>query len=377
MAKKKQKLGRKAPQTKANGKTKTKFGFRIGDNKAPEAQFAVDHDRTVAGLQNLGNTCFFNATVQGIASAPVIRDHFVGDSGGSLTGSIALGLQDVVRSLYSTGTSGATGKKASKRGAYNPQRLFAALCAYAPQFKGYQQHDSHEVLMALLNGLADEEAKACKQTPRLEEQDGDSKAPGLSGLFGGKLLSTVICGSCQHVSTTAEPFVALSLPVPLSLASKAQSKAVGTSSSVHAPTPLAKPLTNKEAKRLVKQNKRDAIKQARLAKQAQQGCSADETAGEPIVDAADMPLSADVIETVFDNAHLLGYAAAPGGGVVFGVELAGRPLCSPRGRCRPGLYLARRSSDFNPGNRKGHRATHPAAPRYASSACMQQHADLR
>lgn len=36
---------------------------------------------------------------------------------------------------------------------YNPQALLAAVCRHAPQFKEQQQHDAHELLHCLLDGL--------------------------------------------------------------------------------------------------------------------------------------------------------------------------------------------------------------------------------
>jgi ubiquitin C-terminal hydrolase len=35
---------------------------------------------------------------------------------------------------------------------YNPQALHAAVCRIAPQFKGRQQQDSHELLRFLMDG---------------------------------------------------------------------------------------------------------------------------------------------------------------------------------------------------------------------------------
>ena len=37
----------------------------------------------------------------------------------------------------------------------------------------------------------------------------------LSEVFAGQLSSTVTCETCQHQSTTLEPFMDLSLPIPL------------------------------------------------------------------------------------------------------------------------------------------------------------------
>ncbi len=40
-----------------------------------------------------------------------------------------------------------------RRNTYDPQALLAALCRVAPSFSGNQQHDAHEALHALLEGL--------------------------------------------------------------------------------------------------------------------------------------------------------------------------------------------------------------------------------
>jgi hypothetical protein len=48
------------------------------------------------------------------------------------------------------------GTSSSFRGgnsAYNPQSLLSAVCCHAPVFRGRQQHDSHELMRMLLDGL--------------------------------------------------------------------------------------------------------------------------------------------------------------------------------------------------------------------------------
>ncbi len=43
---------------------------------------------------------------------------------------------------------------------YNPSALLAAVCRHATQFKGRQQHDAHELLRYLLDGLQTEQKRA-------------------------------------------------------------------------------------------------------------------------------------------------------------------------------------------------------------------------
>eukprot|EP00983_Pelagomonas_calceolata_P075043 1152826-Pelagomonas_calceolata.AAC.5 len=47
----------------------------------------------------------------------------------------------------------APGAASTQPSTYNPQALLAAVCRHAPQFKEKQQHDAHELLHCLLDGL--------------------------------------------------------------------------------------------------------------------------------------------------------------------------------------------------------------------------------
>jgi hypothetical protein len=43
--------------------------------------------------------------------------------------------------------------KGGSNSTYNPQSLLSAVCCHAPVFKGKQQHDAHELMRMLLDGL--------------------------------------------------------------------------------------------------------------------------------------------------------------------------------------------------------------------------------
>jgi hypothetical protein len=43
--------------------------------------------------------------------------------------------------------------KGGSHSTYNPQSLLSAVCCHAPVFKGKQQHDAHELMRMLLDGL--------------------------------------------------------------------------------------------------------------------------------------------------------------------------------------------------------------------------------
>ncbi|KAK4717096.1 hypothetical protein R3W88_015434 [Solanum pinnatisectum] len=109
-----------------------------------------------------------------------------------------------------------TSNEASLKESVNPKYLFGSLCTKAPQFRGYQQQDSHELLRCLLDRLCTEELTRRKQIK--SSQDGGkslSSCPTfVDEIFGGRLSSTVSYLECGHTSVVYEPFLDLSLPVP-------------------------------------------------------------------------------------------------------------------------------------------------------------------
>ncbi|CAL5347663.1 unnamed protein product [Camellia sinensis] len=168
----------------------------------------------VRGLVNLGNTCFFNSIMQNLLAIDKLREHFLDldESVGPLTVSL--------KKVFAE-----TSQEAGLRNVINPRSLFGCICSKVPQFRGYQQHDSHELLRCLLDGLCTEELSARKQNTW---ENGISKNLGptfVDTIFGGQLSSTVSCLECGHSSTVFEPFLDLSLPVPTKkpLSKRAQS----------------------------------------------------------------------------------------------------------------------------------------------------------
>ncbi|KAM7485724.1 hypothetical protein LguiA_001733 [Lonicera macranthoides] len=159
----------------------------------------------VRGLVNLGNTCFFNSIMQNLLAMDKVRDYFLNldRSVGPLTVSL--------KKLYIE-----TIPDSGLRNVINPKPFFGCVCTKAPQFRGYQQHDSHELLRCLLDALCTEELSERKQFKSCEE-NGISSNLGptfVDAIFGGQISSTVCCLKCGHSSIVYEPFLDLSLPVP-------------------------------------------------------------------------------------------------------------------------------------------------------------------
>lgn len=156
----------------------------------------------VRGLVNLGNTCFFNSIMQNLLSLDKLRDYFL-----TLDGTIGP-LTVALKKLFVE-----TKPEAGSRNAINPKSFFGSLCAKAPQFRGFQQQDSHELLCFLLGGLSAEELSMKRHIRTLTAGCTENETTFVDDLFGGQTSSTVCCLECGHSSTVCEPFLDLSLPV--------------------------------------------------------------------------------------------------------------------------------------------------------------------
>lgn len=100
----------------------------------------------------------------------------------------------------------------------------------APQFQGYQQQDSQELMSFLMDGL-NEDLNRVKKKPVVEAVESDGRPDELiaqlswegykkrndsvvSDIFAGQLRSHVKCNVCDRESTTFDPFMSLSVPIP-------------------------------------------------------------------------------------------------------------------------------------------------------------------
>ena len=167
------------------------------------------------GLGNLGNTCYFNTVVQCLNRCAdlrtVLRDS---EEGGELPAGVTSELWNLMRRLgepvgeASAGDSGggkAKGKaKGGKGRGVSARALLAAVRSCAPQFAGCAQQDAHELLVAMLSAIDDEER--ARERPR-----GSS---GASALFTGSLVSTVTCSECGFRSYCEDETQCVSIELP-------------------------------------------------------------------------------------------------------------------------------------------------------------------
>ncbi|KAI4348860.1 hypothetical protein L6164_009529 [Bauhinia variegata] len=181
----------------------------------------------LTGLQNLGNTCFMNSALQCLVHTPKLVDFFLGDyqkeinyeNPLGMNGELALAFGDLLRKLWVPGARTVA-----------PRMFKMKLANFAPQFSGYNQHDSQELLAFLLDGLH-EDLNRVKRKPYHEVKDADGCSDEevaeeywrnhlarndsiIVDLCQGQFRSTLVCPICKKVSVTFDPFMYLSLPLP-------------------------------------------------------------------------------------------------------------------------------------------------------------------
>ncbi|XP_065293543.1 ubiquitin carboxyl-terminal hydrolase 16-like [Dermacentor albipictus] len=227
--------------------------IEAGSGDTKEQKVPCGSWTAVKGLSNLGNTCYFNAVLQARTSVnlgqtpllqPLLAKRCASklqctfDPGAAADGSDIPELSTLNVELPGPGplTSAlALFLQEFRVGTPHPRALFSRVCQVAPHFRGHQQHDSHELLRHLLEGVRTEEVKRQKQAvlqafglsskvdPNKVEPDTKAKIQAykkavartpLDDIFGGILLSTIVCQQCGKVSRREETFQDLSLPIP-------------------------------------------------------------------------------------------------------------------------------------------------------------------
>ncbi|KAM2673161.1 hypothetical protein EV2_014481 [Malus domestica] len=181
----------------------------------------------LTGLENLGNTCFMNSAIQCLVHTPKLVDYFLGDyrkdinyaNPLGLKGELALAFGELLRRLWAPGARPVA-----------PTMFKLKLANFAPQFSGYNQHDSQELLAFLLDGLH-EDLNRVKCKPYIEAKDVEGRLDdevaeeywqnhlarndsSIVDVCQGQYRSKLVCPACNKVSVMFDPFMYLSIPLP-------------------------------------------------------------------------------------------------------------------------------------------------------------------
>merc|ERR1719300_88994 len=218
-----------SPVSSTSGVGSNRYNFSGTSGTYADGGLSEKAQPGVCGLSNLGNTCFMNSIIQGLSNIHEVTEYFDNDNYVEdinednplgMKGEIARAFGQLIKDMW-----------CGKFTYVVPRAFKMAVGRFAPQFSGYQQQDSQELLTFLLDGLH-EDLNRIRSKPYVEMADSDGKPDHevateawenykkrndsvILDIFHGLLKSTAVCPECPKVSVTFDPMCYLSLPLPV------------------------------------------------------------------------------------------------------------------------------------------------------------------
>lgn len=182
------------------------------------------------GLQNLGNTCYMNASLQCLVHTPLLPAYFGTDyrpdvnteSTWGMGGKLAVAFSDFITDMNSARAHGS--------GIVAPRPFRRAIGEFSSQFAGWRQQDAQEFLSIFLTGLS-EDVNRTYQKPYVELKDSGTRSDEkvaeefweahcrrensvVFALFSSQFKSVVKCKACGYTNATFDPFQHMPIPLP-------------------------------------------------------------------------------------------------------------------------------------------------------------------
>ncbi|XP_028172565.1 ubiquitin carboxyl-terminal hydrolase 36 [Ostrinia furnacalis] len=158
-----------------------------------------------AGMQNVGNTCYLNSTLQALFHVPALANWLVSESGhaekcNQQEACVICGMR---ATLMATQKSGGAPIK--------PWQVYSKLRLICRHLTPGRQEDAHEFLRYLVEAMEKCYLSRFVNSDKLDQYSKETTP--MNQILGGYLRSTVRCLACHHLSTTYQHFQDLLLDI--------------------------------------------------------------------------------------------------------------------------------------------------------------------
>ncbi|OHS98373.1 Ubiquitin carboxyl-terminal hydrolase 9 [Tritrichomonas foetus] len=186
-----------------------------------------ESQRGIVGFSNLGNTCFFNSGTQCLMNTrPLIKYMLNDDWEADLNEKNPIGMKGNLAKAFASLAKEVWSGESS---VIAPRQLKSVVGKYAPQFSGWGQQDSQELILFTLDGVH-EDLNRCKKKAQIEPVEGDGTDDESTAieawkrhkmrndsivvdLIHGQLRSRLICPECHKKTVVFDPFMSIQMPI--------------------------------------------------------------------------------------------------------------------------------------------------------------------